>query len=104
MERCGDREFHGLLQTQLARLGYRSFNSCGGTGDHDLARGIVIGDAADTGRLACLNRLGREILIRAQQRCHRTLADRNRLLHGLATQLEQFGRIGDGQGPCRCKC
>ena len=61
-------------------------------GDHDLRRVVVVGDRAD---LALGRRLGdllRQGEIGAEQRRHRALPHRHRLLHRLPAQLQQLGR------------
>ena len=73
-----------------------------GSGDHDLSAAVVVGGLANrSGQIKLACRLERDCgdfgEIEPEDRGHRALADRNRLLHGLSADAQQPRGVFDGQ-------
>ncbi len=71
-------------------------------GNHDLAAAIIVGRLHDLLLAFGVQRgLGADLLglrhVGAEQRRHRALPRRDRLLHGLAAQFQQARGVGDGK-------
>src|SRR3954470_4372384 len=68
------------------------------TAEHDLARGVVVRDRADLALRSGLGDLARSLNLKTEERRHRALADRHRLLHRLAAALDEPRRVGHREG------
>ena len=101
MERSRDGQHHGLLDAQRRGTVNRRLDRHSRTRDHNLTRCIIIGNRADPDQRTGINRLLGHVFIGAEQRSHGAEPDRNGLLHGTATQSEQFRSITDRQGTGR---
>ena len=101
MERRAHRQQHAALGA--ARLGRLDAALDGGlvAAHHDLAAAIVVGHRDDLALRRFLAGLLRSLELDAEQGRHRALADRHRLLHRLAAQLQKPRGICELQGAGR---
>ena len=75
--------------------------SVGRAGEDDLTRRVVVGGLADLAVRRSLGKLLRLCKVGAEQRGHRPLADRHRLLHRAAARFQEPRRVGKAQ---RARC
>ncbi len=72
-------------------------------GEHDLRRFVVVGDLTDVTLGRGRRNLDRHIHADTEQRRHRPLSDRDRLLHRLAAKLQQTRGIGERERAGSCE-